>query len=238
MIVGCGLGVQAQTNRDAAAGGTNAPGEAPQAVSHSAVEAKASPAPTLISSDSWDFDMTRRTVVYRGHVRVDDPEMKLSCEWLTADLPETGERMTNIVALTNVVIDFTDDRGHTNHATGDKAVYVYAVRDGVTNETVTLTGNAQVENAQLTLTGEPVYWDRARNTLHADHERIILRQSLDHVIAATNAAPEIKLPANPTNSPPAAKRPTDLTNSPRAGTNLPPGRIENIDKNLRAGSAR
>ena len=28
--------------------------------------------------------------------------------------------MTNIVAETNVVIDFTDDKGQTNHVTGDK----------------------------------------------------------------------------------------------------------------------
>ena len=29
------------------------------------------------------------------------------------------------------------------HATGDKAVYDYSVQNGVTNETVTLTGNPQ-----------------------------------------------------------------------------------------------
>ena len=49
------------------------------------------------------------------------------------------------------------------HATGDKAVYDYDVQDGVTNETVTLTGNPQVENAQGRMTGDPIIWDRANN---------------------------------------------------------------------------
>ncbi len=52
-------------------------------------------------------------------------------------------------------------KGQTNHATGDKAVYVYSEQGGVTNETVTLTGNPQMENAQSTLTGDPIVWDRA-----------------------------------------------------------------------------
>ena len=74
---------------------------------------------------------------------MDDPEIKLHCEWLVADLPQTGGASTNIVAETNVVIDATDDKGQKMHATGDKAVYVYAVENGVTNEMVTLTGHAK-----------------------------------------------------------------------------------------------
>ena len=81
--------------------------------------------------------------------------MKLHCEWLVADLPQTG-RISHIVAETNVVIDATDDKGQNMHATGDKAVYTYDVENGVTNEMVTLTGNAKVENAQGWLTGEPI----------------------------------------------------------------------------------
>ena len=82
-------------------------------------------------------------MIYRDHVRVDSPDMKLRCEWLAADLPQAGGRVTNIVAETNVVIDATDDKGQKMHATGDKTVYVFAIQNGVTNETVTLTGNAK-----------------------------------------------------------------------------------------------
>jgi len=161
-------------------------------------------APTEIHSDSWDFDMTARQVVYHGHVRVDDPQMKLTCAQLTADSPESGGRVNHIVAETNVVIDFTDTKGQTNHATSDKAVYLYNVQNGVTNETVTFTGNAKIENAQGTLTGEPIFWDRVNNHLRADNQKMIFRQNL-------NGAPAD-------------------TNSPPVKTNFPPGTIENIDK--------
>ena len=113
-----------------------------------------------------EFDMAARQVTYHGHVRVDDPEMKLTGEWLIADLPQAGEHVNHIVAETNVVIDFVDDKGQTNHATCDKAVYVYQVKDGTTNETVTLSGNAKVENAQSGMTGEPIIWDRAQPVEH------------------------------------------------------------------------
>ena len=121
-------------------------------------------APTRIDSDnSADFDLNGHQAIFRGHVRVDDPEMKLTCALLVADVPQAGGHPNHIVAETNVVIDFTDAKGQTNHATGDKAVYIYNVQNGVTNETVTLTGNPQMENAQGTQTGDVIIWDRANN---------------------------------------------------------------------------
>ena len=69
--------------------------------------------------------------------------MKLTCALLVADLPQSGGRLNHIVAETNVVIDAKDDEGQPIHATSDKTVYDYNVQNGVTNETVTLTGNPQ-----------------------------------------------------------------------------------------------
>jgi lipopolysaccharide transport protein LptA len=161
---------------------------------HAQTNAPAAPrAPTRISSESWDYDNTTRQMIYRGHVRVNDPQMKLTCAQLVADLPPPGGRMNHIVAETNVVIDFTDDKGQTNHATSDKAVYDYDVQGVVTNETVTLTGHPQVENTQGTLTGEPIVWDRANNHFSAVNETMVFRQSLDSVMTKTN------LPAANTN---------------------------------------
>jgi lipopolysaccharide transport protein LptA len=163
-------------------------------------------APTLINSDRADFDITAREAFYYGNVRVDDPQMKLTCAKMTADLPQTGGHINRIVAETNVVIDSVDDKGQTNHATSDKAIYVYNVQNGVTNETVTLTGNAKVENAQGWLTGEPIVWDRAKNSLHAENQKMLFRQNISDVMAKTN--------------------------SPVAKTNFPPGTIQDIDKNI------
>jgi len=117
--------------------------------------------------------------------------------------------VNHIVAKTNVVIDFLDDKGHTNHATGDKAVYVYSEQGGVTNETVTLTGNPQMENAQGTLNGDVIVWDRLNNHLSASNQRMVFRQSLAGTSADTN--------------PPVTVIKT---------TNFPPGTVENIDKKI------
>ncbi len=163
---------------------------------------------TLIEADGpADFDLAGRRVIYHDHVRVDDPAMKLSCEWLAADLPQTGGRVTNIVAETNVVIDATDDKGQKMHATGDRAVYVYHVQDGITNETVTLTGNARLENAQGWLTGDSIIWDRAHDRLSVpSNPKMVFHQTLNGAMASTNSpVAETNLPPAETNQPAAPK---------------------------------
>ncbi len=172
-------------------------------------------APTRIESDRVDFDLTAREATYRGHVYVDDPAMKLRCEWLFANLLQTAGRVTNIVAETNVVIDATDDKGQTMHATCDKAIYAYAVQNGMTNETVTLTGNAKVENAKGWLTGEPIVWDRANGSLTAANEHMVFWQNLNGETAGTNS------PVAQTNPAPATHLVATETNSPAAMTNQP-----------------
>ena len=166
-------------------------------------------APTLINSESADFDLNGHQGIYHRLVRVDDPQMKLTCEQLVADMPPAGGRPNHIVAKTNVVIDFTDDKGQTNHATSDKAVYVYSEQGGVTNETVTLTGNPQMENAQGTQTGDVIILDRANNKVHFDNPHMIFRQNLNGAATDTNS-------------------PVTVVKT----TNFPPGTVENIDKNI------
>jgi|ERR1035438_1625511 lipopolysaccharide transport protein LptA len=197
IVVWCSWVVHAQTN-------ATAPGS-PASATTSLPDAPRPPrAPKRIDSDSADFDLNGHQAIYHRHVRVDDPQMKLTCEQLVADVPPDGGHPNRIVAETNVVIDFTDTKGQTNHATGDKAVYVYNVQNGVTNETVTLTGNPQMENAQGTQAGDVIILDLANNKIHFDNPHMIFRQNLNGAMADTN--------------------------SPPAKTNFPPGTIENIDK--------
>jgi lipopolysaccharide export system protein LptA len=204
----CGWMVHAQTNAVAqsspASATTNSPAVPPPPR-----------APAQIYSDSADFDLNGHQAVHRGHVRVDDPEMKLTCSQLVADVPPAGGHPNHIVAETNVVIDFTDTKGQTNHTTSDKAVYVYNVQDSVTNETVTLTGNPVMVNAQGTQTGDVIIWDRANSKIHFDNPHMIFRQSLNSATADTNSA------AAQTNSPP-------TTNSVATDTNFPPGKLDLI----------
>jgi lipopolysaccharide export system protein LptA len=199
MIAMCGLAVRAQTN--------------------SATATNAAPRETVITSDSGDFawGAGAHQAVYKGHVRVDDPQMKLTCEWLVADLPESGP-IHHIVAETNVVIDFTDDRDQPNHATCDKAVYDFEAKSGVTNEIVTLTGHAQVENPQAWITGEPIKLDLLNRTMHADNQKVILRQTLENSAAETNGPPANTNPPAATPRPPAETKPPPATNVlPEAG---------------------
>jgi len=157
---------------------------------------------TRISADRGEFDMAGRQVTYQGHVRVDDPEMKLTGEWLITDLPQAGEHVNHIVAETNVVIDFVDDRGQTNHATCARAVYSYEVKDGTTNEMVTLSGHAKVENAEFVMIGEPITLNLTTRKITADNPVVTPRQSLLNPNAGTNSPPAAKPPATDTNFPP------------------------------------
>ena len=189
-VAGAGS-LRAQTN-------TNAVDEILALVTTNAPASKPKPPrqPMRIEADGpADFDLVERRVIYHIHVRVDDPEMKLTCEYLTADLPQDGGHIDHIVAETNVVIDFTDEKGQTMHATGDKMVYVYSAQSGATNETVTLTGNPELETAQGKSTGDVIVWDRARNHLTISNPKMVFRQSISGAMADTNS------PSATTNSP-------------------------------------
>lgn len=182
---------------------------------------RATNAITRIDSVSADFDLTARHAVYRGNVRVDDPQLKLTCEQLTADLPQSGGHVNHLVALTNVVMDSVDEKGQTNHATSDTAVYDYNVQNGVTNETVTLYGNARAETSQVILWGEPILYDRINGTLSATNQHMIFKQNLTSSVLNTDP------PVAQTNFPAARVQPTNL---PATKTNFPPGTIQNIDR--------
>ena len=182
--------LRAQTN-------TNAIDEILALVTTNAPVSKPKPPrqPTKIESDRVDFDLTARKAIYHGHVRVDDPEMKLTCADLTADLPQNGGHIDHIVAETNVLVDFTDEKGQAMHATGDKMVYNYVVQNGATNETVTLTGNPVLETAQGKSTGDVIVLDRMRNHLEIINPRIIYRQNIN------GAPPDTNSPSVTTNIP-------------------------------------
>jgi lipopolysaccharide export system protein LptA len=119
-----------------------------------------------------NFNPGEHWMTYQDHVRVTDPEMKLTCEWIRANLPQGGDRITNIVAETNIVINFTDQKGQKTHATGVKLVYFFHVENGVTNETFTLTGTPekrpQIQQAGNTMTGDKIWWDGANGQLHVE----------------------------------------------------------------------
>ena len=173
---------------------------------------------TDIYSDSADFDWLGHTATNRGNVRVIAPDMKLTCALLIADLPQSGGGLNHVVAETNVVLDAKDSNGKPIHATGDRAVYVYSVENGVTNATITLTGNPQpqVVIPEGTIVADVIVWDLASKSYHFfGNYHMVSHQDLGGVTstnsppATTNglAAPKINLP-------------------PGADTNFPPGALD------------
>jgi lipopolysaccharide export system protein LptA len=130
---------------------------------------KPAPGPTIINADG--FDMTQRMAIYERNVVVTNLQMKLTCEWLIANLPSHGEHVTNAVAETNVVVDLIKN-GQPIHVTGQKGVYYFHVENGVTNETITLTGTPQqkpeIQQPQGSMKGDKIIWDVVGGSLHVD----------------------------------------------------------------------
>ena len=148
---------------------------------------------SVIHSEHCDFDLVKRVFVYTGHVFIDDPDMKLQCAKITATMPAGSGHPNRIVAensvvQTNVVIDLLDDHGGTNHVTGHLAVYEFAVAGGVTNETVTVTGDPHIAATEFTGTADELKWDRATGHMAAKNPNFISTSRLDSVLAPTNAA--------------------------------------------------
>ena len=128
---------------------------------------------TKIQSESGEFLMKSNVYIYRGDVHIDNPQMKLTCELLTVEAPKLQEGKYNrATAETNVVIDWVDEKGP-NHATSDKAVYTYILTNLAkapeelweTNAFVVLTGNPVVTNVSGSFQGDPIKWDRIKDTI-------------------------------------------------------------------------
>ena len=139
--------------------------------------------PLLISSTGpLIIDMVNHWATYSDKVHVTDGQTKLTCEWLKADFAGNGDSATNIVAETNVVVDFTDPKGQKGRALGEKAVYLLQVQGGVTNETVTLTGHLpdnppkilQGPNYTNTMTGTKFVYDMRAKTWQIDQPNGVL----------------------------------------------------------------
>ena len=100
-----------------------------------------------------DYIVSPERALFRGRVRLEHPQMKWTCDRVTALAPQGATRTNRVVAEEGVVFDLTDDKGQKVHGTGDKAVYTYWVSGSVTNETMVLTGNP-AELVETNYTGQ------------------------------------------------------------------------------------
>jgi lipopolysaccharide export system protein LptA len=142
---------------------------------------------TDIHSDTGQFYPMKHQAVYSSHVRVDNPQLKLTGEWLVADLPYEGHPDRRILVTTNVVIDLEGEKDQKWHVTCEQALYDYQQQISGTNETITLTGNARAKSEQVTVTGEPLIYNLATKMFSGSNYETIFNSSAINLLG-TNIA--------------------------------------------------
>jgi lipopolysaccharide export system protein LptA len=149
-----GLAVaQTGTNPPPAAAPTNSPSAPPDEV--------------VIEAATMRAVMTNKVMVamYRGNVRVNHPRWWTRSETLTCNIPVAGKRPESLILESNVFLFSLDAKNRTNTARGDRAVYAFKIVNGVTNETVVLTGKpAQVDTPDSTIESDQITGDLATGT--------------------------------------------------------------------------
>lgn len=162
--------------------------------------AKGTNTETQINSKTVDFDLKSRLAIYRGNVVVHDPRVDVTCDILTVQLPTNGTRIDSIIAESNVVI-FLLEKGVTNRATADKAVYTFAVSSGTTNEVLELTGSPVIESPQFVWTGTKLVYDRVKENISGVDTHMKVRQPESPPASSTNSAPPIETNSTPAPQP-------------------------------------
>lgn len=135
----------------------------------------ATPAPaqkqdTEIFADSFEYDSEARVAIYRGKVRVKDPQMDLTCATLTVKFAATNQtalpsnetnrndRVESLLAEGGVVMTNHQDR---TQAIGEKALYLSE------SDTIELTGSPEIKTPQGAMKADRIIWDRRNSKLRA-----------------------------------------------------------------------
>ena len=173
----------------------------------------ADPAATHITSKSVKFDMKTRQAIYSGEVQVKDPRIELNCELLTATVSESGGRVDNLVAESNVVALIT-----TNNTvftvTAAKAIYIYEVQPTATNQTLELSGLPEPKITWPQPDSEPartnefaarrILWNFGTGVIDAEGHRGVFPSfdTFDNPLKKMDKpAPTNSAPATPANTP-------------------------------------
>ncbi|MCX6907689.1 MAG: LptA/OstA family protein [Verrucomicrobia bacterium] len=111
---------------------------------------------TVVTSDDLVMDMEKKVATFTGHVKVVDPKGTMTADKMIVYLTqqdESGSGVRRIEASGGVVIAQEGSK-----AIGDDAIY------SAVDQTVVLSGAAQVQTEQGIVTGETVIYDMAKGT--------------------------------------------------------------------------
>lgn len=135
---------------------------------------------THITSKTGRVDLLTRALIYSDNVRVVDPRIELTCEYMIAKFPTNGvRRVDTLVAETNVVALITTN-DVTYRITAAKAVYVNRVEGTTTNQSLELIGfpppvirwaSEDPTTAKTNIfTAKRIVWDLMSNQITADEQ--------------------------------------------------------------------
>jgi lipopolysaccharide export system protein LptA len=135
--------------------------------------------PTRITSRTGEVHAKSNISILRTNVHVQDSQMDLNCALLTLENPRLSEgKFLRATAEGNVVIDYIDAQGVTNHATATSAVYTYSTTNSMTNAFLVLRGSPVIiTNVNYKLEGDPVTWDRVTDTYKAENNVLTIYQT-------------------------------------------------------------
>ena len=113
-------------------------------------------AETVITSDTANvhYNKTNTVVTYRGNVRVENPQLTLTCALLTTHLTQSN-KVDTIIAETNVIVDGVL-KGKPVHATCAHALYHFQVQNSVTNQTLLLNGDPVIQTSDGSSAGDSI----------------------------------------------------------------------------------
>lgn len=130
--------------------------------------------PTIIKSDSMDFDLSKNLAVFSGNVQVDDAEMQIFCHKMIINFEKgsanegenQNQSVKDIICLKNVIIirKLSDEEGKGGEQKALAGKAVYEVKAGK----ITLSENPELKRGPDTLKGEVImFWlDSERLTVH------------------------------------------------------------------------
>ena len=131
----------------------------------------AATADKIVTITSDEYVVKSGRAAFRGQVRIEDAQMQIASDLLTADSLAGGEQIERITAERNVVADLKDSNGTNTHVTADRALYT------VSDSFLRLTGSPVVQNERGTLTGSIIVWDRAYDLLIVRNQKMVFQAS-------------------------------------------------------------
>ena len=152
----------------------------------SATNAVAASTNQMVTITSDNYEATLGRADFRGHVQVQDTEMNLFSDSLTADSLTGGEKIDRIKADWNVVSDLKDSASKLTHVTADHALYT--IGDGL----LRLTGKPVMKNEQGTLTGSIIVWDRAYDLFVVRNQKMVFLGGSNTTNSLPNLVPKLK----------------------------------------------